>query len=111
MNAPFVPPLPAIIPATDSTDLFQTVPEEIVKKTLSFCDIPSLVLFAASSKRYKRFVFRDCPFLWTDIDFGNVKDTQAVALKDEHLDSILRNVNARDVTTRCQSWDAPRFED
>jgi len=98
MNAePPIPPILAAVPPTDGRDMLQLIPEELLKKILQYSDLPSLVLLAATSRAYRRFVFRDCPYLWTDIDFGKVP--LAERLTDECLAALLTNVNARKVTT------------
>jgi hypothetical protein len=98
-NPPLVPmpPLVALAPQDDGRNLLQSIPEEIMKHMVSFCDLPSLVLLAATCQPYQRLVFRECPSLWEDIDFGKVP--QAARLTDTALNALLTNVNARNVTT------------
>ena len=93
-------PLPAAATDTilDGRDYLQSIPVVIEQKILSFCDIPSLVLFAATSTSYRRFVFQESPFLWNTIDFGKVNQRQAARLTDECLHSLLSNANAQRVT-------------
>jgi hypothetical protein len=99
MGTPVLQPMTAADPNLDVGDWLQSIPVEIRRRVLPFCDIPSLVLFAATSASYRRFVFEDCTFLWTTIDFGNVNQSQAARLTDECLNSLLSNANARRATT------------
>ena len=108
MNAPVLQPRAAADPYLDGRDWFQSIPVEMTRKIVPFCDMPSLVLFAATSTSNRRFVFQECPFLWTTIDFGKINQRQAARLTDECLNSLLSNVNARRNTTslslmRCTS--------
>jgi hypothetical protein len=86
-------------PNLDGRDSLQSIPVVAEQKILSFCDISSFALFAATSTSYQRFVFQECPFLWTAIDFGKVKKRQSARPTDECLNSLLSYVNARRDTT------------
>jgi hypothetical protein len=99
MNVRVPPPIAAADPNLDGRDWLQSIPVVAEQKILTFRDIPSLALFAATSTSNQRFVFQECPFLWTAIDFGKVKKRQAARLTDECLNSLLSNVNARRDTT------------
>lgn len=99
MNAPVPPPIAAADPNFNGRDWLQSIPVEMTRKIVPFCDIPSLVMFAATSSSYRRFVFQECPFLWTTIDFGKVNKRHAARLTDECLNALLSNVNARRTTT------------
>lgn len=75
----------------------ESIPDEIMKIFLSFNDMCTHILLAATSQSNRRLVFQECPFLWTEIDFEKVP--QAARITDTALNALLTNVNARNMTT------------
>jgi hypothetical protein len=51
-------------PTLDVGDWLQSIPVEIRRRVLPFCDIAQLVLFAATPTSYQRFSFEECPIFW-----------------------------------------------
>jgi hypothetical protein len=72
MGTPVLQPMTAADPNLDVGDWLQSIPVDIRRRGLPFCDIPLLVLFAVVPTSYRRFSFEECPILWETIDFGNV---------------------------------------
>lgn len=98
MNArPPIPPLYAAVSPAHGRVMLQSIPEELLKKIVSFGDVRSNVLLAACSSSFRRVVYRDCPSAWVDIDFGKV--SQVARLSDADLHALLTNVNALTGTT------------
>mmetsp|Transcript_27631 Transcript_27631/g.50012 ORF Transcript_27631/g.50012 Transcript_27631/m.50012 type:complete len:83 (-) Transcript_27631:3-251(-) len=57
MGTPVLQPMTAAHPNLDVEDWLQSIPVEIRRRVLPFCDIPSLVLFAVAPTSYRRVSF------------------------------------------------------
>ena len=95
-NMPCTSPLYVTIPCTNDKCAFRLIPTEILQLIVSFGDVASRVLLAATCKSFRRFVFNECPFAWQEISFPS---PQAAKLTDPELFALLTHVKAAQVTT------------
>ena len=64
-DAPVIPPLAATVPPDDGRNLLQFIPEELLKKILSLCDLPSPCAFNAHLfSRLHRALLHNSSSLW-----------------------------------------------
>lgn len=77
--------------------MLRSIPEEVLRIIVSYCDVSSNVRLAATATSNRRFVYRECTCAWEKIDFDNVPN--ADRLSDADLHTLLTNVNALKVTS------------